>query len=63
MWQWLRSDGDGGGGAWQVHEREYNISHASCICVVAGLLSMYKLLRTSFLLGEMLRGCQSPSIV
>ena len=25
MWQWLRSDGDGGGGAWQVHERESTI--------------------------------------
>ena len=36
-------------------EREYNISHAS-ICIVADLLSVYKLLRTSFLLGEMLRG-------
>ena len=36
-------------------EREYNISHVS-ICIVADLLSVSKLLRTSFLLGEMLRG-------
>ena len=63
MWQWLRSDGDGGGGAWQVHERESTILATRPVLVVADLLSMYKLLRTSFLLGEMLRGCQSPSIV
>ena len=32
-----------------------SINRASCICVVADLLLVYKLLRTSFLLGEMLR--------